>query len=220
MESFGLDLPWPTMNECQLGLVDGTLSVLVGRLWSGKSWLFLYLLMHIWRERRKRPLVVSMEMSGLPIGRRLDALLAEVPYADLLRGTLTHDDELDYRDMLGLYPGMPDLYCFRPPVVRSVDDLRSLIREYRPDGGVWVDGLNRLRAGTDMDRFRRVMEAADELKFLAEEMEVPIVATTHFGKQGVRAASARPGPTWRISGTRSRSRNRPTTAGPSCRTTT
>jgi replicative DNA helicase len=188
IETFGLDLPWPSMNECQLGLVDGTTTVVAGRIWSGKTWLLLALLFHVWSVRRKSPLVISMEMSGLPIGRRLDALYAEVPYTDVLKGTLVYDDEQDYGAIVQEYKDMPDLFCIRPPMVRTVEDLRAVIREYKPDGGVWIDGLNRLRAGTDTDRFRRVMEAADETKFLAEEMSVPVVATTHFGKQGGKSA--------------------------------
>ncbi len=180
----GLPTPWPTMNKMTMGLQDGSFTVLAGRIYAGKTWTLLAMLQHVWEVEKKSPLLSSMEMAARLLGRRLDTLWSGVPHSEFIRGELDTPDEDLHLKVIDGYKDMPPIFCASPPLVRTTDDLKALIREYRPDGGVWVDGINRMRGGGETDRYRRVAEAADELKFAAEDCHVPVVGTTHFNREG------------------------------------
>ena len=184
----GLPTPWPLMNEVTLGWHPGELTAFVGRVGVGKSWALLSMVISSW-DSGKTPLIVTNEMSAAMLGRRLDAMIARLGYSEMTRGQLGSFGEAQYKHLIEVtYPAMGSIICVGAPKIKTTSDLAMAIRTYRPDGGVFVDGINRLRAGKSTDRYQRVAEAADDLKGIAEATEVPIIGTTHFHRKGGKTA--------------------------------
>jgi len=181
----GIPTPWPTINRLTMGLENGTFTVLVGRIYSGKSWLLICMATHAWEILGESPVFASMEMTTLQVGRRIDAIMSEVTYTDLVSGLLPTESEERHGLLLKEYAGRPPFYCVGKDLVRTVDDLVRIVRRLRPRAGVYLDGVNRISAGSDQDRYRRVAEASDELKAtLGIGCNIPVIGTTHFNKEG------------------------------------
>jgi replicative DNA helicase len=186
----GVPFPWDFLNELTFGLHDGDLACLVGRIGVGKSWLILHCVIAAWKSG-KSPLLVTTEMSENLLNRRIDGMMSGVSYTDFTHGQLgTAAEEHVKLVTLKEYQDLPPLIVVGSPKIRTPEDLATAIHTYRPDGGVFVDGINRMRAGSNNDRYQRVAEAADGLKAVADGCGVPILGTTHFHRQGGKTAKS------------------------------
>jgi len=186
----GIPFPWGFVNDFTFGLHAGDFAVLVGRIGVGKTWLLLHCALASWRSGLS-PLIVTTEMTAEGLGRRIDAMMAGISYTDFTRGQLGSVAEEHVRLVtLKDYQEMPPLIVVGSPKIRSAEDLHSAIRTYQPTGGVFLDGVNRIRGGKSNDRYQRVAEAADELKAVADSTSVSILGSTHFNRQGGKTAKA------------------------------
>ena len=105
----------PTLDRVSGGMQPGEIWVLAGWLKSGKSLFLLNIAYNAWCLG-KSILFVSAELSQVQLARRFDALACNVPYDKIKFGTLSVDEEKQYRAFLEESKSKPNLFhiVFQP----------------------------------------------------------------------------------------------------------
>ena len=126
-------------------------------------------------------LFVNNEMSGEQIGKRFDAVHFRLPYQEFRAGLLS--DELEKR----YFEGLKKLSEEERPLwvisdVHGVMSIASKIDQYKPDI-VMIDGLYLLHDDhRGANRWERTSNISRDLKRLAQQKGVPVIATTQFNR--------------------------------------
>lgn len=186
----GLPLPWPILNQATMGVHKGELWFFIARTKLGKSWAEFVLAHHFW-TMGIRALVISMEMSLSKVARRVDAIAAQVPYGDFKSGKLAQPFEDRFKATLDTFRGVGNpsptpMWLAGNGRVKTTQDIEVLINELEPDV-VLVDGMYLMRpsAGTSRNggKWERVAAVADDLQMLAQRKQIPLIATSQFGRK-------------------------------------
>jgi replicative DNA helicase len=185
-ECLGLPYPWEPFTHETLGLLPGELHIVSARTGIGKTWFTLLLSSTIWLLGR-RVLFVSLEMDASFIHMRHDAMVARVPLSRLMSGTLSPSDEERYRkamDEMRDYSGF-DVADFS--LSTDCDKISGLIESTEPDILI-VDAAYFLTPRTKYIRGRteRLEAIAAELKQLALQYRIPVVASVQINREAVK----------------------------------
>lgn len=187
----GLPLPWSILNQATMGVHKGELWFFVARTKTGKSWAEFVLAHNFWVMGYKA-LVISMEMSLSKVARRIDAIAAQIPYGDFKSGKLDQVFEDRFKATLDAFKGVGNpsptpMWLVGNGRVRTTQDIEVLINELEPDV-VLVDGMYLMqpsvggRSGNG-GKWERVASVADDLQKLAQRKQVPLIATSQFGRK-------------------------------------
>ena len=183
---WGIEIPWPTINEAMLGMWPEDLILFVARVGVGKSWTGLMLAKHAW-ALGKRVLFVTTEMSRLNIARRFVALHLRLPFKQFRRGQLGEFVEKQVEGELKALAETDGFYIIGGDFNFTFEDLETAIDEAEPDLLI-VDGAYLMKAaGTN--RTERAASAFDELKRVGKRHKFPVVATSQFNRE-VKAGAA------------------------------
>jgi replicative DNA helicase len=193
----GLPYPWDPVNEETQGMQPGQFIVLYGRPKSMKSWIGIYIGVHIYREQRKRVLFYTREMHPNLVAWRTAACMAKVDYKAFKNGKLQpalrqHAFEvlqelLDDERNEGIGHG-------HQPDFKIVSDhgsggggiawLRAKIREFQPDL-VIVDGMYLMKDDRDNKRsidWKNIAHISQDIKLAAQEFNIPILGITQANR--------------------------------------
>jgi replicative DNA helicase len=163
---------------------DGDLVVLAALTSAGKtSWALnvaYYLTTH-----GKRVAFFSMEMNQQQIAVRLTSLASGIPASQIRNATLTPSEMERYADVQGpLAALLLRLDAKRIPSVREMRLQLQAEHRHRPFSLVVVDLLGTVRGeGNDFGRTQEVSQIATDLKALARDLEVPILACQQLNRQ-------------------------------------
>ena len=183
----GYPSPWGVLNACTMGWHPEDFVVIVSRPKIGKTWMLTIFGHYAW-ENNLSALFISNEMATQQIERRFDAVNFQLPYNELRSGLLPTPFEEKY------FKGLEELSQLdRPPMwtignIGGVSAIGAKIDEYKPDI-VLVDGMYLLpddrRGG---NRWERTSNVSRDLKLLAKQKKIPIIATTQFNRtvEGVK----------------------------------
>ena len=176
---------WPTVDKVTQGFHPGDISLFVGRLGIGKTFSLLTTLVPAIKAGASC-LIISMEMSPLSIGRRLDAIFGRFPYEQFRKSKL---DTLSFERYVHMlkeeYSKLGDLWCYGVPRVKTVQDIEILVERHKPDL-LFIDGVYLLGGGGVTDRYLKVVHAAEELKYMSEEKRVSTIGTVQFTKESTK----------------------------------
>jgi replicative DNA helicase len=173
------------------GLRAGELIIPAGRTSMGKSVLTQNWCVNIARVEIRPVILFSVEMSKREMMQRLFAEVAQVSLFRLREGQLTADDR-DRLDRARTIIRAAPLYLV--DTCRTVPAIRSFSRRFRQREGdlaaIGVDYLQRLQVvGKRVDRHQEVGQFADDLKYLAQDLEMAVISPCQLN----RGPETRPG---------------------------
>lgn len=176
------------------GLVGGQLVVVAGRPGHGRTSLGLSMALHAATQCQRLAVVLSLEMRGEVLARRAQAASAGIDVFRLRTGQLAEADWARLSGGVGRLCGAP-LFIDdrRTATVAEVEAVcRSAVeRSDRPLGLVVVDTIRSISA-EGVTRDDSVISAARGLRQLAEDLEVPVVATAPVRRSAERHPEQRP----------------------------
>lgn len=170
------------------GIRGGKLIVIGARPGVGKTALALYMGKHV-AEHTGGVLIVSLEMSEEEIMARLYASESGVDVQELESGKLSDESYATLSKCGPLLAALPMRIATR--CVTPLQLRREAVR-MQENGGlslVIVDYLQLMRSdGKHSSRYEEVSEISRELKLLAMDLGVPVIALTQFNRQSEAGA--------------------------------
>jgi replicative DNA helicase len=200
----GLPYPWPFLSEETGGMHPQNLIVIYGSPKSCKSWVMLYMAIHLYKQCGKRVLVITKEMSSEQIAKRAVAIYAKVNYGQFSKGKLDTEEEIRVRKELEKMAIDSKEKADTPSVGKfiisdgrgaaggavSVSSILAKVDEYRPDI-VFVDGVYLLADDRTKERtidYKNITHITQDLKELAQIKNIPVVITTQANRGGDSAS--------------------------------
>lgn len=181
----GVLTPWPIMNEWTGGWQPTDLTFFIARSGVGKTWIVICLA-NAARESRKNVLIISGEMSDVLMGFRFYGMEIEKPYRQFSKGRLSIKDEQEAMQSIRnfkLTEGQNFQLLDAKFCVDSVSIERA-IDKARPDL-VLIDSAYRIKPRQKArDIYEAMSYVANELKSIALNYNVPIVATHQVNREG------------------------------------
>ncbi|NWE46357.1 replicative DNA helicase [Pseudomonas gingeri] len=192
----GLSTGIPSLDAKIMGLKGGQLIIIAGRPKMGKTTLAMNIVDHNAVRDGKRVLVFSQEMSHGELMDKSLASLGNIPLKALKDGTAlkTHSTQMVETSNL-IHGAAIELYD-RSGV--TINRIRSAARRQKMNFGldlVVVDHLGLV----DVDDARanavqRISEITRQLKLLAKELDVPVIALSQLNRQLEQRPNKRPTP--------------------------
>ncbi len=182
------------LDELLSGLQKSTLNIVGARPAVGKTAFGLGMATHIAKHSGKPVLVFSLEMGHNELTQRILASEAKVDSTKLRTGKLSESDW----SKIGLAVGRLEVPLFlddNPQV--TVMEIRAKARRIKSQHGglalIMIDYLQLMSGnGTSENRQLEVSEISRNLKVLARELEVPIVALSQLSRNLEARADKRP----------------------------
>lgn len=194
----GFSSPWPSRDKASLGLQPGEVTVLLAKRKSGKTWLLLKWVEHIWTavDKAGKPelgpgdsiLIVSMEMPVWQVLRRLFAIRQKLDYEKFRAGHLDPAEETRFmnwcEEMKKPDPTRPEIIVVASDRVRTVDDIVGMVAQYRPKA-VFIDSFYILDVkNSRMQMWERMIHVIKSIKLdIAAKFGVPVLTTTQLSGQ-------------------------------------
>lgn len=148
------------------------------------TWIEIALSTNFWSLGYK-PLLISMEMPISKIVRRIDAMLARLPYGGFRTGKLSTEQEIQYAAMLEIFKNESKIpfWVAGNGRVRTPSDVELMIEELKPDV-VLIDGVYLMQSENQSNsKWERVSSVVDNLQSLCQRKMIPIIATTQFNRR-------------------------------------
>ena len=162
------------LDELTGGLRPGELIVIAGETGAGKSMLAIDITRTAAIEHRLPVALFTMEMSTTEVATRLLSAESGIPLADLRNGTLAAASWSALAAARGRFANAP--LHIDDTMAQTIESIRLAGRQRMSTGGLRllvVDHLQLLSAG-----------AARELKVLARELRVPVIAVSQLERHG------------------------------------
>jgi replicative DNA helicase len=188
-EPEGWPMPWEPLTKATMGWRPSLLGLIAARTGVGKT---MQMIMHAdcaWSAGAKVT-IISPEMSPQSLQLRHDAYVAQVPMSRLLEGTLSEDDEAEYRRTLGLLRSYEGIKIVGHNMAATVPDVIATIERTEPDI-LFIDSLYLVRPthfSARMSRNDRLAELGDEMATLANDYKIPIVGCVQINRQQKKGA--------------------------------
>jgi hypothetical protein len=185
---FGIEMPWPTLNQMTRGLWPETLTFFLGRPAVGKTFLSILVARHA-HLMGKRVLIISPEMNAMEVGERFFAVEAKVSYSDVVSGSLSQLPGEDGRSAEEKYfealesrtgdHGGPYILDEEDQLTDSA--LETMVAKIGPDI-VAIDAAYLLPIGKG-NRYERIISIVGWMRHLSKVFHVPVVASSQLNKE-------------------------------------
>lgn len=180
----GLSSGFKKVNEVTLGLQRGDLMILAARPSVGKSAYAINLALNVAKENNAHVAFFSLEMSIEQLMMRIYAKSAEVALTKIRTGDLTPEDLI----LLGLARqelANTNLY-FDETSSNNLSDIRTKCRQLKNEGKldfVVIDYLQLITTKSNRgSRQEEVSQISRNLKTLARDLEVPVLALSQLSR--------------------------------------
>lgn len=194
----GIPYPWPILNDATQGKKAGDFIVVYGRPKSKKSFLSLYMATHDYMVARRRVMFFTMEMSPILVAQRTAAMIACVDYDAFKSGKLQPQSKQKAFEILkdlmedekntgisgAVMPSFSIVSSKGAAGRAGVSWLRAKVRDLKPHI-VYVDGMYLMTDDRSKQRtvdHKSIGQISQDLKLLAQEYEIPIVAVTQANR--------------------------------------
>lgn len=167
------------LDRITSGFRPQQLITFVGEAKRGKSLMTLFMA-NAAHLHGKTPLFVSFEMSAEEQAARYDAIVAKVPYSNILRGSMTPKELERVTNTLKMRKNMhPFLITEDTSSLTTVSALVAKVKEYRPDV-LFVDGVYLMddENGEPKGSPQALTNITRALKRVAQNEDIPIIGTT------------------------------------------
>ncbi len=190
----GLATGFDDLDELLSGLQPSTLNIVGARPAMGKTSFGLGIAVHAAKTNGKPVLVFSLEMGHAELTQRILSSEAKVDSTKLRTGNLSEGDW----SKIGLAVGRLEVPLFLDDNPRvTVMEIRAKARRIKAQHGglamILIDYLQLMSgSGQSENRQLEVSEISRNLKILARELEVPIVALSQLSRNLEARADKRP----------------------------
>jgi replicative DNA helicase len=182
--SRGVPTGFTELDELTNGLHPGQMIVIAARPGMGKSTLGLDFLRSCSIKNRLASVVFSLEMSKSEIVMRLLSAEAKIKLADMRSGRMSDDDWTRLARRMSEISEAP-LFIDDSPNLTMME-IRAKARRLKQKSGlrlVVIDYLQLMTSGKKVEsRQQEVSEFSRQLKLLAKELEVPVVAMSQLNR--------------------------------------
>lgn len=182
--SRGVPTGFTELDEVTNGLHPGQMIVVAARPGMGKSTLGLDFLRSCSIKNRLSSVVFSLEMSKTEIVMRLLSAEAKIKLADMRSGRMSDDDWTRLARRMSEISEAP-LYIDDSPNLTMME-IRAKARRLKQKSDlrlVVIDYLQLMTSGKKVEsRQQEVSEFSRQLKLLAKEIEVPVVAMSQLNR--------------------------------------
>ncbi len=190
----GVATHYSQLDSMTAGLQPSDLIILAARPAMGKTAFALNLAMRIGVYTNRPVAIFSLEMSAISLAERMLSLWAKVPLSNLKRGNLNDENwtrlqkaasELDKAPI-----SIDDSAELNTLALRA--KCRRLKTQYKDLGLVVVDYLQLMRSSRTESRELEISDISRNLKALAKELDVPVLALSQLNRKVEERADKRP----------------------------
>jgi replicative DNA helicase len=187
----GIPFPWPEVTEETFGIRNGEVAVFLARPGKGKSWT-MGLEALVAAQFGVPTYFASLENGREMTHRRLDCLVARVPYRDYERGRLSQAQIEALREASEVVADLGDLLIVDCPIRaedRTVSELYSRARYHGcqllvGDQLSWLTPRGEFRG--DRADFAAMSEAIQDVTSMARETQIASIWAGQFNREGAR----------------------------------
>ena len=182
------------LDTLTTGFHPSDLVIVAARPGMGKSSFMLSMAMHMALQEKIPVAIYSLEMSKEQLAMRCLSMLSGIPLQNIRRGFI-NDEDREKLMSAALELSRCEIYIDDTPNL-STTDLRVKTRKLKKEKGVevvFVDYLQLIRPPTRRSsRQEEVAEISRNLKALAKELSIPVVALAQLSRQVEHRADKRP----------------------------
>lgn len=190
----GLSTGFVGLDKITTGLHEGNLIILAARPAMGKTALALNIAKYVATMERKPSIIFSLEMSAEELIERMVASEGMVPGYHLKTGNLSTDE---WKRLVQAQSNLYDTPIFvddtagiRISEIRS--NARKLAQEIGGLGVIIIDYLQLITGAKGENRQQIVSEISRELKILAKDLKVPVIALSQLSRAVEQRQDKRP----------------------------
>lgn len=190
----GLSTGFVGLDKITTGLHEGNLIILAARPAMGKTALALNIAKYVATMERKPSIIFSLEMSAEELIERMVASEGMVPGYHLKTGNLSTDE---WKRLVQAQSNLYDTPIFvddtagiRISEIRS--NARKLAQEMGGLGVIIIDYLQLITGAKGENRQQIVSEISRELKILAKDLRVPVIALSQLSRSVEQRQDKRP----------------------------
>ncbi len=190
----GLSTGFVGLDKITTGLHEGNLIILAARPAMGKTALALNIAKYVSTMERKPSIIFSLEMSAEELIERMVASEGMVPGYHLKTGNLSTDE---WKRLVQAQSNLYDTPIFvddtagiRISEIRS--NARKLAQEMGDLGVIIIDYLQLITGAKGENRQQIVSEISRELKILAKDLRVPVIALSQLSRSVEQRQDKRP----------------------------
>ena len=193
---YGLTTGFPDLDRLLTGLPAGDLIVLAARPSMGKTALALDIAQHVVNKLDKIVTLISLEMSKEQVADRILAGALRVSTHDLKKGLI---EEEHFRKMGAVFDGIrQERFYIDDDCDSTLANIRSRARRQQMEHGLdllIVDYLQLIEVGgraAPENRVQEVSKISRDLKRLARELKIPVIAVSQLSRNVENRSDRRP----------------------------
>ena len=190
----GLSTGFVGLDKITTGLHEGNLIILAARPAMGKTALALNIAKHVATMGRKPAVIFSLEMGAEELIERIVASEGMVPGYHLKTGNLSTDE---WKRLVQAQSNLYDTPIFVDDTAGiRISDIRSKSRKLSQEMGglgiIIIDYLQLITGSKGENRQQIVSEISRELKILAKDLRVPVIALSQLSRSVEQRQDKRP----------------------------
>jgi replicative DNA helicase len=180
----GMPTGFERLDKMTAGMHPGDLIIIAGRPGMGKTSFALNVGTNACAATKKAAAIFSLEMPKSQLVKRMLCSEARVDAGRLRTGQLVRDDWPKLANAAGVLSEMP-IFVDDTPAITMLE-LRSKARRIQSEHGlglIIIDYMQLMRSGSRNDsREQEISEISRNLKALAKELEIPIIALSQLNR--------------------------------------
>mgnify|MGYP000872544002 FL=1 len=190
----GLSTGFVRLDKITTGLHEGNLIILAARPAMGKTALALNIAKHVAVKENKPTVIFSLEMGAEDLIERMVASEGMVPAYHLKTGNLSTDE---WRRLVNAQSNLYDAPIFVDDTAGiRISEIRSKSRKLSQEMGglgvIIIDYLQLITGSKGENRQQIVSEISRELKILAKDLKVPVIALSQLSRAVEQRQDKRP----------------------------
>jgi len=190
----GLSTGFIGLDKITTGLHEGNLIILAARPAMGKTALALNIAKHVATVERKPAVIFSLEMGAEELIERMVASEGMVPGYHLKTGNLSTDE---WKRLVHAQSNLYDVPIFVDDTAGiRISEIRSKARKLSQEMGglgiIIIDYLQLITGSKRENRQQIVSEISRELKILAKDLRVPVIALSQLSRSVEQRQDKRP----------------------------
>ena len=190
----GLSTGFVGLDKITTGLHEGNLIILAARPAMGKTALALNIAKYVATKERKPAVIFSLEMGAEELIERMLASEGMVPAYHLKTGNLSTDE---WKRLVQAQNNLYDAPIFVDDTAGiRISEIRSKARKLSQEMGglgiIIIDYLQLITGSKGENRQQIVSEISRELKILAKDLKVPIIALSQLSRAVEQRQDKRP----------------------------
>lgn len=190
----GLSTGFVGLDKITTGLHEGNLIILAARPTMGKTALALNIAKHVATMERKPAVIFSLEMGAEELIERMVASEGMIPGYHLKTGNLSTDE---WKRLVHAQSNLYDVPIFVDDTAGiRISDIRSKARKLSQEMGglgiIIIDYLQLITGSKRENRQQIVSEISRELKILAKDLRVPVIALSQLSRSVDQRQDKRP----------------------------